>query len=164
VNVTLRQIFISPGHNFFGHHGQPAGQHPMLPVPTIRCRAGWGIEGDRFYGYRPDYKGQITFFSWEVYEACRKQFNVPALVPEAFRRNVLIEGVDLNTLVGRRFTLGGVELEGTEESRPCYWMNQAIAAGAEDWMRGQGGLRAKVLSDGSLHAGPAELMLAQAVA
>lgn len=121
------------------------------------CRAGWGIEGDRFYGYRPDYKGQITFFDWATYEAAQREFNVPALKADAFRRNVLIEGVDLSTLIGRRFSIGGVVFDGTEESRPCYWMNGVIAPGAEEWMRGRGGLRARILRDGRLGVGAAEL-------
>ena len=164
MDVTIRHLFISPGHNFYGHHGKPAGEHATQEVATVRCRAGWGIEGDRFYGYRPDYKGQITFFAWEIYEAAKREFRVPALLPGVFRRNVLIEGTDLNALIGRRFLLGGVEFEGTEECKPCYWMNQAVAPGAEDWMRGNGGLRAKVLGDGSITTGATELVLPQAVA
>lgn len=164
MDVFIRHLFISPGHNFFGHHGKPAGEHAIQEVTTVRCRAGWGVEGDRFYGYRPDYKGQITFFAWEVYEAVKREFKVPALLPSVFRRNVLIDGVDLNALIGRRFLLGGVEFEGTEEARPCYWMNQAVAPGAEDWLRGKGGLRAKVMCDGSITTGAAELVLPQPVA
>jgi len=161
--IVIRHIFISTGHNFFGRYGQVAGTHAATDVRAVRCRAGWGLEGDRFYGYRPGYKGQVTFFDWAVYEAAKKEFRVPALRPGAFRRNVIIEGVDLNSLLGRRFVLGGVEFEGTEESRPCHWMNGAVAPGVEDWLRGRGGLRAKVLSDGELAVGPVELWLAQEV-
>ncbi len=157
--IAIRHIFISSGHNFFGRHGQTAGTHPMLDVPRARCRAGWGLEGDRFYGYRPDYKGQVTFFAWETLQAARRHFGVPKLSADAFRRNVITEGVDLNSLIGRRFTLGGVEFEGTGEARPCHWMNAVVAPGAEDWLIGQGGLRAKVLTDGELSAGSAELWL-----
>ena len=155
--VTIRHIFISPGHNFFGRHGQPAGDHPAMSVGSVPCRAGWGLEGDRFYGYRPDYNGQVTFFAWETYEATQREFGLPGLKPEAYRRNVLVEGAHLNSLIGSRFTLGGVEFEGMSESKPCYWMNTAIAPGAEKWLRGQGGLRAKILTDGLLRVGPVEL-------
>jgi MOSC domain-containing protein YiiM len=162
--MTVRHIFISSGHNFFGRYGQEAGRHPMQEVAEVTCRAGWGLEGDRFYGYRPGYRGQVTFFAWETYAAARKKFRRPALAASAFRRNVITEGVDLNSLVGRRFTLDGLEFEGIEESRPCHWMNQAVAPGAEDWLRGHGGLRAKALTDGRLCVGPFELRLFQEVA
>lgn len=125
----------------------------------VRCKAGWGIEGDRFFGRRPDYKGQVTFFSWETFEAVKQELAVPQLSAAAFRRNIVIEGVDLNTLVGVRFSIGGVEFGGTEESRPCYWMNAAVAPGAEDWLRGRGGLRARVLTDGELSRGAHTLAL-----
>lgn len=158
--ATIRHLFLSAGHNFFGRHGQPAGTHPCTDVPRARLRAGWGIEGDRFYGYRPGYRGQVTFFAWETYEAAKREFGVPGLQPEAFRRNVVVEGIDLPALIGRRFTLGGVEFEGTAEARPCYWMNSAVAAGAEEWLKGRGGLRAMVHTDGELVRGPAGLWLA----
>ncbi|HUR59697.1 MAG TPA: MOSC domain-containing protein [Opitutaceae bacterium] len=158
-SVAIRHIFISSGHNYFGRHGQTAGTHAARDVARVKCRSGWGLEGDRFYGYRPGYKGQVTFFSWETVEAARRKFRVPTLSPAAVRRNVIIEGIDLNTLIGRRFTLGGVEFEGTGEARPCHWMNAAVAPGAEDWLMGQGGLRTKVLTDGELAIGPANLWL-----
>ena len=162
--VVLRHIYISPGHNFFGRHGQPAGTYPTLEVAAVRCRAGWGLEGDRFYGYRPDYKGQVTFFVWETYEEAKRKFAVPELSPGAFRRNLVVEGVDLPALIGRRFMLGGVAFEGTGESAPCHWMNTVVAAGAETWLRGRGGLRARILSDGRLERGPVELTLLEKVA
>jgi MOSC domain-containing protein YiiM len=164
MSFVVRHIFVSQGHNYFGRYGQVAGKHAMSDVPEVTCRAGWGLEGDRFYGYRPGYRGQVTFFAWETFQAAKRKFKLPSLSPDVFRRNVITEGVDLNSLVGRRFTLDGVEFEGIEESRPCHWMNSAVAPGAEDWLRGQGGLRAKVLSDGRLAVGPFELRLFQEVA
>jgi MOSC domain-containing protein YiiM len=70
--------------------------------------------------------------------------------PAASRRNVITEGMDLNLLVGKRFTLQGVEFEGVCECKPCYWMDQAIAPGAETALQGRGGLRARILTDGKL--------------
>ncbi|MCW5548290.1 MAG: MOSC domain-containing protein [Opitutaceae bacterium] len=154
MQVQIHQIYVSPGHNYFGHHGQPAGENPIVPVDRVTCRAGRGLEGDRFFDYKPDYKGQVTFFAWEVYEAIKRELNVPELSAGAFRRNVLVSGMDLAALIGRTFRLGGVDFEGTAEAKPCYWMEQAVAPGAEAWLRGQGGLRAKILSDGVLVPGP----------
>ena len=161
---AIRHLFISPGHNFFGRPQAPAGTHATHDVASVRCRAGWGLEGDRFYGYRPDYKGQVTFFAWEALLAAREQFGLPALSPGVFRRNVIVEGIDLNALGGVRFTLGGVEFAGVGEARPCHWMNHAIAPGAEDWLRGRGGLRAKILTDGELRPGPIELCVFEKIA
>jgi len=86
--MRVCHLFISPGHNFFGRHGQPAGEHPILAVEQIECVAGHGIRGDRFFDYKPDHKGQITFFAMEVIEAMARELNLAGVRPEVTRRNV----------------------------------------------------------------------------
>jgi MOSC domain-containing protein YiiM len=148
--VIIKNLYISPGHNFFGHHGQPAGENPLNEVEEIECIAGRGIRGDRFFDYQENYKGQITFFSSEVFAEVCDRLGVTGKTPAATRRNVITAGTDLNSLVGRKFTLQGVEFEGVCECKPCYWMDSAIGPGAEEALRGCGGLRAKILSNGRL--------------
>lgn len=153
LRAVVRQLYISPGHNFFGRHGQPAGNHPISEVPEIECVAGRGIRGDRFFDHKKNYKGQITFFEFEVYtRLCQtlQAFNRP---PSVFRRNVITEGADLNGLIGVEFELQGIRFFGAEECKPCHWMNDAFAPGAEELLRGSGGLRAMILSDGMLRIG-----------
>lgn len=148
--IRICQMFISPGHNFFGHHGQPAGSHPAVEVDEAECVAGFGIRGDRFFGHKEDYKGQITFFSKEVLENLKRELNLPGVQASATRRNVMIDGVDLNALVGAEFEIQGVRFAGVEQCKPCHWMNLALGPGAEDWLQGRGGLRAKILTSGVL--------------
>ena len=149
-NVKVRHLFISPGHNFFGHHGQPAGDHPTLEVIEIECVAGRGIKGDRFFDFKEDYKGQVTFFSGEVFEEVCGRLGMHGKSPGVTRRNIVTNGVDLNSLIGKQFEIQGVCFEGMAECSPCHWMNDALAPGAEAALHGRGGLRAKVLSDGKL--------------
>ena len=149
--ITVCHLFISPGHNFFGHHGQPAGNHPLIGVNEIECVAGRGIRGDRFFDYKENYKGQITFFSMEVFSKLCRELNLPDARPEATRRNVFIQGSDLNTLIGRQFEIQGVGFTGIEECKPCYWMNLALGTGAEEWLKGRAGLRCQILNDGKLY-------------
>lgn len=149
--MIVRGLFISPGHNFFGHHGQEAGKNPLLEVREIECMAGRGIRGDRFFDYKKDYSGQITFFSSEVFGSVCRSLNAGAKSPSAARRNVVTAGADLNALIGKRFTVQGVEFEGVCECKPCYWMDRAIAPGAEEALKGRGGLRARILTNGILH-------------
>lgn len=151
--LRVEYLFISPGHNFFGHHGKPAGDNPILAVEQIECVAGRGILGDRFFDYKENYKGQITFFSIEVLEALRRELNLPNAQPEGTRRNAFVRGADLNALIGQQFELQGVRFEGVEESRPCNWMNSALGPGAEEWLRGRGGLRCRILSNGVIKRG-----------
>jgi MOSC domain-containing protein YiiM len=149
-SIAIRHLFISPGHNFFGHHGEEAGTHPLHEVDEIECVAGHGVRGDRFFDYRDNYEGQITFFSAEVFSDVCRSLGANVSFPGVARRNVVTEGVDLNSLIGKRFRIQGVEFEGVAECRPCYWMDQAISPGAEAALQGRGGLRAKILSDGTL--------------
>lgn len=148
--MRIRHIFISPGHNYFGHHGMPAGEHPIVEVAQVECVPGMGLVGDRFFGHKPDYKGQVTFFAWEDLLALWDALDVEPRDPSATRRNVITEGADLKALVGQEFEIQGVPFLGTEECRPCKWMEGAIKPGAEAWMHGRGGLRARILGPGIL--------------
>ena len=159
--MEIRQVFISSGHNYFGHHGRAPDNYPLTEVSQIECVAGHGIRGDRFYDYRDNYKGQITFFSFEVFEDLARHFDLTNKSPGALRRNVITSGIDLNDLIGEEFSIQGVRLRGTAHCRPCYWLNQAVAPGAEEFLKGNGGLRAQILSDGVIARGNAELVLAE---
>ena len=150
--VEIRHLYISPGHNFFGHHGRDPDNHPVVEVQSIACLAGHGIRGDRFFDYRDDYKGQITFFAVEVFDLLCAALGVPDCSPALLRRNVITQDADLNSLAGKDFEIQGVWFHGIEECRPCYWMDRAIAPGAEKFLRGRGGLRARILNDGELRA------------
>jgi MOSC domain-containing protein YiiM len=147
---AVLHLYVSPGHNYFGHHGQAAGTHPILEQREVRCVAGRGIEGDRFFDFKADYTGQITLFAWEVYQDLCARFNRWDKPPAVFRRNVITRGLDLNALIGQEFELQGVRFLGVESCKPCYWMDQAFCPGAEAALQGRGGLRAKILTDGVL--------------
>jgi MOSC domain-containing protein YiiM len=144
------RLYISAGHNFFGHHGKQPGQNPMLEVQEMECVAGRGVRGDRFFDHQENYKGQITFFASEVYEALCDELGKREKSLAVFRRNAITTGVDLNELIGEEFEIQGIHFRGTEECRPCYWMDQAFAPGAFDFLKGHGGLRAEILSGGIL--------------
>lgn len=148
--AEVLHLYISPGHNFFGRHGKPAGGHPTLEVEEVECVAGRGIRGDRFYDYRADYPGQVTFFADEFFQFLCESLDIHSKPPDVLRRNIITRGVDLNTWIGSEFELQGVLFRGMQECKPCYWMNGAFGPGAEKLLRGNGGLRAEVLSDGLL--------------
>ena len=125
--MKIEHLYISPDHNFFGHHEKPPGETPIQPVDEVECEAGKGLRGDRFYDYKPNYKGQITFFSSEVYRDLCEQFSVTDRDPSAFRRNAIVTGADLNALIGKEFEVQGIRFLGTQEAAPCYWMNHAFS-------------------------------------
>ncbi len=95
---TIEHLYLSPGYNYFGHHGGPAGEHPVVALAEVECVAGRGLRGDRFFDNNPAYKGQIAFFALEVLEAMRAELGVPRVSPAAVRRNVFACGLGLNVL------------------------------------------------------------------
>ena len=152
MGVKISQIFISPGHNFFGHHDRTPGTHPTVEVNEVECLAGQGLLGDRFCGFKENFKGQVTFFASEVFDEVCCKLGVRGKSPGVTRRNIITGGVDLNSLVGKEFEIQGVSFAGVAECSPCHWMNDAIAPGAEAALHGRGGLRARILTDGVLRA------------
>ncbi|MDA1275062.1 MAG: molybdenum cofactor biosysynthesis protein [Verrucomicrobia bacterium] len=146
--MELLHFYISTGHNFLGHHGKPPSEHPMVEVERLDCVAGSGVRGDRYFGYKENYKGQITFFADEVYSALCAQFGINDKPSSVFRRNVITRGIDLGSLIGAEFGIQGARFYGVEECKPCYWMDRAFCEGAEAALEGRGGLRARILTSG----------------
>jgi MOSC domain-containing protein YiiM len=99
--VKLVHIFISPEHAYFGHHGRPSGRAPVVELEVADLVEGKGIVGDRFFGWKEDYAGQVTFFSLEVHTAVCAQLGVSACGPDVYRRNLVVAGADLTALMGR---------------------------------------------------------------
>lgn len=149
--MKILHLYVSAGHNFVGHHGTPAGDNPIREVTSLDCVAGRGIKGDRFFDHKADFRGQITFFAAETHRQIERELGIVDTPVSAFRRNVITTGVDLNTLIEQEFEVQGVRFFGTEECKPCYWMDQAFAPGAEAALAGLGGLRARILSSGTIH-------------
>ena len=162
--MIIEQLFTSPGHNYFGHHGQPPDDFALVAASSLECVAGRGIRGDRFFDYRDNYKGQITFFSAETFAEMARHFGIADKSPGVLRRNIIVSGIDLRELIGADFELQGVQFRGTAHCAPCYWMETAFAPGAEKFLAGRGGLRARILTDGRISVGEAQLKILQPIA
>ena len=77
----------------------------------------------------------------------------------ATRRNIVTEGIDLNSLVGKRFSIGNVLLEGIEPCDPCASLGRRLATPSVSApaivraLANRGGLRACVVEGGTLTPG-----------
>lgn len=157
--VRIIHIFTSPGHDFKGRHGQERLSNGSEAHESVVCEAGRGLQGDRYAKKESGHKGQVTFFNGEVLREVGAALGLEHVPPDAFRRNVILEGVDVNDLLGRTFSLGSVRFEGTEASHPCHWMDVALMPGTSTLLKGKGGVRARILESGILRTGEAELVL-----
>ena len=144
-NIKIHNIFTSPEHNYFTREKFDIGTTPSLEHESILCKEGKGFKGDRFeFSTYP-----ITLFSLEVAEAVCEKMQIPLDI-ELFRRNIVVSGVHLNSLIGKRFKIGEVEFEGLAHCAPCTWMNAVMKKGVYSEMVGRGGLRVKVIKGGVL--------------
>ena len=69
------------------------------------------------------------------------------------RRNIVTEGLRLNGLVGKRFRIGEVLIQGVRLCPPCTHLDQVTGKSLLKPLAARGGLRADILSDGVIHVG-----------
>jgi len=150
--IIIHNIFTSPEHNYFTRDRFDIGNAPTLEHHSMEFSIGKGLKGDRFEFS----KYPITFFSLEVAQEVCSSLEIELDI-KLFRRNIIVSGVHLNSLIGRRFKIGKVEFEGMDHCAPCIWMNAVLKKGAYASMRGRGGIRVNVLKGGMLACGIDEL-------
>jgi MOSC domain-containing protein YiiM len=124
------------------------------PVARVRAEAGRGLEGEYHWSQEPEAGQSITLIAAEALEGLREDTGIE-LSHEASRRNLLTRGVDLNGLVGRRFTVGEVECEGIELCEPCNHLAKLTERGVLRGLVHRGGLRADIVSGGEIATGDA---------
>jgi len=136
---------------------RPARDVAMVAVEVADAEAGKGLHGDRYMQARGGNSGKrgMTLIQAEHLPVIAALSGHDAIAPEVLRRNVVVEGIPLVALKGRRFRIGEVLLEGTDACDPCSRMEEALGQGAFNAMRGHGGLCARILEGGSFRLGDA---------
>jgi len=129
-------------------------EHSALPAPVerVRAHAGRGLEGNRYLFDRAEPGKALTLIAAEALERLEAEHGI-ALSAAASRRNVLTRGIDVNALVGRRFTIGGVECVGVELCEPCSHLESLTVPGVLRGLVHRAGLNADILDDGEIAVG-----------
>jgi len=153
--IEIHRLYLSEGHDFKGRYGKGRLRHGVRAVDEVECVAGKGLQGDRYFGYANDYKGQVSFIALEAIRELEGELGSAIEDLSRFRRNVVVSGVDLNALVGVAFEIDGLRFYGAEQCKPCFWMDESVGRGALAAMEGRGGLRCRILESGSLKRGEA---------
>lgn len=125
-------------------------------VKSARAIAGKGLEGDRYWakaeaGEAGTY-GQVTLIESESLGALSRDHGVELTGAES-RRNILTAGVPLNHLVDREFRVGECVFRGRELSEPCGYLESKTRKGVCKGLIHRGGLRADIVSGGTLRDG-----------
>ena len=139
-------------------HIAPTGAAPMKSVTNAKAVAGRGLEGDRYYTKLGTYSNQagsgrdVTLIEIEAINGLKRDYEVQ-LDSGQPRRNIVTRGVALNHLVEQEFRIGDVVLRGTRLCEPCAHMEKLTVKGAMRGLIHRGGLRAEIISGGSIRVG-----------
>jgi MOSC domain-containing protein YiiM len=131
---------------------RPVRRAPMVPVEEATLLPGSGLEGDRWRGAATGAR-QVTLVAAEHLAAIAGFLGLDAVAPERLRRNLVVRGVNLQALKGRRFRIGGAVLEYSGECHPCSRMEEEFGPGGYTAVRHHGGITARVLEAGSIRLG-----------
>ena len=138
---------------------RPARRETMRVEPIALLEAGRGLVGDR-YGNDGGAR-QLTLIEAESLAAIASHLGLGQVAAEDLRRNVVVSGINLLALKGRRFRIGAALLEATGECHPCSRMEEILGAGGYNAMRGLGGITARVIEGAAIRIGDAVVASAE---
>lgn len=128
---------------------------PMNEVGRVKAVAGRGLAGDRYA--KPDGDG-----SWNKGRSGNRQvtlingvfFRDSDFTPADSRRNIVVEGIELMSLIGKEFEMGGVRMRGVKYCEPCDRPSKLSGKpGFREAFHDRGGLIAEVLVGGTFSVG-----------
>lgn len=138
-------------------HTTPAFRKPMIAQQSAQLIQGVGVEGDRYalgtgkYSAFPDIR-EVTLIEIETITALKRDHDIN-LTPEEHRRNLTTENVPLNHLVGKRFWVGQVLLEGGRLNTPCRYLDLVTGKSVNDILLHRSGLNCSIIQGGKINVG-----------
>ncbi len=136
---------------WIGLAGETLG--PIQEVASTWARVDQGLDGDHHAKQRPGGDRQVTLIQTEHLAEVSNRMGLAAVHPSQVRRNVLVSGLELLSLAGRRFRIGQAILEFTGPCKPCSLMETNLGPGGLTAMLGLGGITARVLTAGEIRVG-----------
>ena len=131
----------------------------MVRAAEAEAEAGRGLLGDRYHAGRgamsrwPGPHREVSLVAAEALAEASALLGAPVTAADT-RRNLLVEGVDLDGLLKRRFRIGAVMLEGLQRCHPCAYVERVSGVeGLFAALKGRGGLRARIVTGGLLREG-----------
>jgi MOSC domain-containing protein YiiM len=141
-------------------HIAARGSAPMQALAEVEAVVGKGLAGDRylngvgFYSQRPTDPGarEVTLIEAEVLDWLGSEHGIQLSSAE-HRRNLTTRGVKLDGLLGQRFQIGEVVLEGVKDCPPCEHLEQLTGKSVLRPLVNRAGLRARVVVGGTIRLG-----------
>jgi MOSC domain-containing protein YiiM len=123
----------------------------MLKVEAVEAIMGKGLINDRHFKENNEKKNQVTLIEIENITYYNK-ISKSDIKPIDFRRNIITEGINLNNLVNKKFSIGEVNLMGIDLCTPCKYLQEKLKQ--SNFIKElllKGGLRCEVLSNGKIY-------------
>ena len=148
--IDLQNSYPKPGRvaNLFV---RPARVEAVRVLDTVIALTDVGLEGDHYQNHGGS--RQVTLIQAEHLEVLASLLGLNKIAPELTRRNIVVRGMNLLSLKGKRFQVGQALLEYSGECHPCSRMENNFGPGAYNAMRGHGGITAKVVTGGIIKLG-----------
>jgi MOSC domain-containing protein YiiM len=129
---------------------RPQSRSQMIELDAVEARLEAGLTGDHT---RPGVRNarQVTLMQWEHLAVINSLMSRPEdkpVLPNDLRRNLVISGINLFSLKGRRFRIGQAIFETTGWCQPCARLENNLGPGTFQAVRGHGGITARVLQSG----------------
>lgn len=129
---------------------RPASRADMIELEAVEARREAGLTGDHS---RPGPRNarQVTLIQYEhlaVISTLMGRADDQPITPAELRRNIVISGINLFSLKGRRFRIGHAVMETTGWCQPCAKLEERLGLGTFQAVRGHGGITARVLHSG----------------
>lgn len=135
---------------------RPQPSKPLLELESVMAVPGRGLQGDYYsigkQGKKSDPGREVTLIEVEAISEVEQEHHIK-LEPRETRRNIITQNVPLNQLVGMRFRVGEVILEGIRLCEPCMHLAELTQKEVIPAFVHKGGLRAQILTEGTIRIG-----------
>ena len=120
-------------------------------VESIEVIKNKGVVGDRHFKDFNDPYCQLSLIESESIDYYNLKFGLNITYID-FRRNIVTKDIQLNDLVGKKFFIGNVEVEGIDLCRPCKHLTEVLQQDniIKEFLR-KGGLRCQILSSSNIY-------------
>ena len=122
----------------------------IIETNEINLIAGKGVLGDRHFRDYNDPYNQLSIIESEGIDEYnfKHKLDIPYL---NFRRNIVTKGVKLNNLVGKKISIGSVNLHVIDLCRPCRHLSEKLNRKdiIKEFLR-KGGIRCQIINNGKI--------------
>ena len=122
-------------------------------VNNVEVVAGKGIKGDRNYHDNNEARKQITLIESESIDYFNQKFNTNFSYLD-LRRNLVTKDIRLNDLIGKKLSIGQIDIRVHDLCRPCNYLQEIL--GKDNIIKeflNRGGLRCEILFSGNIKVG-----------